>query len=49
MLTENGYLSNQEDLQTTLDPSAQEAEAKALAQGVANHFLDISGLLEIQG
>ena len=49
VLTENGYLSNQEDLQTILDPSAQEAEAKALAQGVANHFLDISGLLEIQG
>ncbi len=46
VLTENGYLSNQKDLRIILDQSAQEAEAKALAQGVANYFLELSGLLE---
>ena len=46
VLTENGYLSNRKDLKIILNQSAQEAEAKALAQGVVNHFLDISGLLE---
>lgn len=45
-LTENGYLSNQKDLKIILNQSAREAEAKALAQGVVNHFPDISGLLE---
>ena len=44
VLTENGYLSNRKDLQIILDQSAQEAEAKALAQGVANYFLEINGL-----
>ena len=48
VLTENGYLSNQKDLRTILDPSAQKAMAKALAQGAVNHFLDMSGLLEAQ-
>lgn len=45
VLTENGYLSNEKDLKIILNQSAQEAEAKALAQGVANYFLELSGLL----
>lgn len=48
VLTENGYLSNGKDLEIILDKTAQQAEAKALTQGVANYFLELSGLLTAQ-
>ena len=41
-LTENGYMSNQHDLNNTVDAGALESKAKAMAQAVADHFLKIN-------
>ena len=41
-LTENGYMSNQYDLNNTVDAGALESKAKAMAQAVADHFLKIN-------
>jgi N-acetylmuramoyl-L-alanine amidase len=39
VLTENGYLSNQSDLNNTLNAEAIAKKAQAIAQGVADYFL----------
>ena len=41
-LTENGYMSNQYDLNNTVDAGALESKAKAMAQAVADYFLKIN-------
>lgn len=41
-LTENGYMSNQYDLNNTVDADALASKAKAMAQGVADYFLKIN-------
>ncbi len=46
VLTENGYLSNDADLEKILSGPANERKAKALVQGVANYYLELSGLYE---
>lgn len=41
-LTENGYLTNQHDLNNTIDDGALTQKARAMAQGVADYFLKIN-------
>lgn len=41
VLTENGYMSNAGDMFNTVDPPAIAKKAQALAQGIANYFLEI--------
>ena len=43
-LTENGFMSHLPDLGNMVDPQAVERKAEAIAQGVADYFLIISGL-----
>lgn len=42
VLTENGYMSNPDDLAAMLDPVKVQAKAQAIAQGVADYFLAIN-------
>lgn len=42
VLTENGYMSNAYDLQTTLDKTAITKKAVAIAKGIADYFLLIN-------
>lgn len=42
VLTENGYLTNEYDLNNTLDTQAIAKKAQAIAQGVADYFLQIN-------
>ncbi len=43
VLTENGYMSNLDDLMGTLDEQTIEKKAIAIAQGIADYFLLING------
>lgn len=42
VLTENGFMSNADDLVAMLDPVTVESKAAAIAQGVADYFLEIN-------
>ena len=42
LLTENGFMSNAEDLAAMIDPVSVQNKAAAIAQGVADYFLDIN-------
>ncbi len=42
VLTENGYLSNLDDLAAMLDDTKVQAKAQAIAKGVADYFLTIN-------
>ena len=42
MLTENGFMSNAEDLADMIDPITVQNKAIAIAQGIADYFLDIN-------
>ena len=42
ILTENGYMSNPDDLNAMVDPVALENKAIAIAHGIADYFLDIN-------
>ena len=42
LLTENGFMSNAEDLAAMIDPITVQNKAAAIAQGVADYFLDIN-------
>ena len=42
VLTENGFMSNAEDLAAMIDPVSVQNKAAAIAQGVADYFLDIN-------
>ncbi len=42
VLTENGFMSNLDDLNGALDPAVIAVKAKAMAQGVADYFLLIN-------
>ena len=42
MLTENGFMSNSEDLADMADPEKVELKASAIAQGIVDYFLKIS-------
>ncbi len=44
VLTENGYMSNKREMDMMLSTENNRLKAQALAQGVANYFLDINGL-----
>lgn len=44
VLTENGYMTNPDDLAVIIDPAYTVAKAQALAQGIANYFLAVNGL-----
>ncbi len=44
VLTENGYMSNTREMDAMLSTKNNETKAKALAQAVANYFLDMNGL-----
>lgn len=42
MLTENGFMSNAEDLAAMVEPTAVQNKAIAIVQGIADYFLDIN-------
>lgn len=42
LLTENGFMSNAEDLAAMIDPVIVQNKAAAIAQGIADYFLDIN-------
>ena len=42
MLTENGFMSNADDLADMIDPVSVQNKAAAIAQGIADYFLDIN-------
>ena len=42
ILTENGYMSNPDDLAAMIDPEKLEAKATAMAHGIADYFLAIN-------
>ena len=42
LLTENGFMSNAEDLAAMIDPVSVQNKAAAIAQGIADYFLDIN-------
>lgn len=42
MLTENGYMSNPDDLAAMIDPAKLELKAAAMAHGIADYFLAIN-------
>ena len=42
VLKENGYLTKEYDLNNTLDTQAIAKKAQAIAQGVADYFLQIN-------
>ncbi len=42
VLTENGYMTNLEDLNGTLDETVIAKKAKAMAQGIVDYFLEIN-------
>lgn len=42
VLTENGFMSNAEDLAGMMDPTVVENKAVAIAHGIADYFLDIN-------
>ena len=41
VLTENGFMTNAEDLADMVDPVVVQKKAEAIAQGIANYFLSI--------
>lgn len=41
VLTENGFMTNAEDLADMVDPAVVQQKAEAMARGVANYFLSI--------
>ena len=42
VLTENGFMSNKADLEAMMDPVAVQNKAIAIAQGIADYFLEIN-------
>ncbi len=44
VLTENGYMSNTQELEQMLLLEANQRKAQALAQGISDYFLEINGL-----
>ena len=42
VLTENGFMSNADDLAAMMDPVTVQNKATAIAQGIADYFLDIN-------
>ncbi len=44
VLTENGYMSNVEDLEQAIRTADIQKKAQALTQGIANYYLELSGL-----
>jgi N-acetylmuramoyl-L-alanine amidase len=42
VLTENGFMSNETDLTNMLDEVAVQNKAIAIAQGIADYFLEIN-------
>ena len=42
VLTENGFMSNAEDLAAMMDPVTVQNKAAAMAQGIADYFLEIN-------
>lgn len=49
VLTESGYLSNQDDLEDILSEEVNQQKAKVLTQGVVNYFLEMNGLTVSKG
>ena len=41
VLTENGFMTNAQDLANMVDETVVQKKAEAIAQGVANYFLSI--------
>lgn len=42
VLTENGYMTNPDDLNSMIDPTIVQTKAQAIARGIAQYFLEIN-------